>query len=141
MTSTESSTCPSSSGSEVEEPLGAITTPANESERTRDTDGLAMKLGFFSGELPHDDLDDLFRLLHRRSKSRRHPFLAQFINESLIALTQELNELPLYLRELVPPIETILDLSRYHSELRKGLLCGAVERVVLCTLKIGLFIS
>lgn len=100
-----------------------------------------MKIGFFSGEPPHDDLDDLFRLLHTRSKSRRHPLLASFLDACMIGLREEIAELPQYLRVLFPPFETILDLSRHGPELRRGLLCGAIERVLLCILKLGLFIS
>jgi hypothetical protein len=132
---------PSAAASEMDEAGSAIATPAGETEASSDVNNLTMKLGFFSGELPHDDLDDLFRLLHRLSKDRRHFLLAQFFTESLRALREELNNLPQYLKELVPPFETILDLERASAELRKGLLCGAIERVILCILKIGLFIA
>ncbi|KAF2103987.1 ketoacyl-synt-domain-containing protein [Rhizodiscina lignyota] len=116
-----------------------IQTPPSE-EASSACEGVTMKIGFFSGELPHDDIDDLFRLLHNRSKSRRHPLLAAFLEAGLIGLREEIEVLPQYLKELLPPFETILDLSRHGPELRRGLLCGAIERVLLCILKLGLFI-
>lgn len=139
MATTETPSSPNPDG-DMDDQESAITTPPTEAASSTSS-GIAMKVGFFSGELPHDDLDDLFRILYSRSKSRRHPLLAQFLNESLIALKEEVGELPLYLKELVPAFETILDLSRCGPDLRRGLLCGAIERVLLCILKIGLFIA
>lgn len=130
----------SNTNSDVEDQESAFNTPHTESDASANA-SVAMKIGFFSGELPHDDLDDLFRILHTRSKSRRHSLLSRFLVESLIALREEVQELPQYLKELVPAFENILDLSRCGPELRTGLLCGAIERVLLCILKIGLFIA
>ena len=128
------------SDNEMDSQSPVIVSPPTE-EASSAGGGTSMKIAFFSGELPHDDLDDLFRILHGRSKSRRHPLLAAFLEACLIGLREEIGKLPQYLKALIPPFETILDLSRAGTELRRGLLCGAIERVLLCILKLGLFIS
>lgn len=98
-------------------------------------------VAFFSGELPHESKDEVFRLLHVRSKYKQHPLLASFIDLSLSAIRDEINRLPHYLRKLVPPFENIIDIADAEHDLRRGLLCGAAERMVLCLLKLGLFIA
>jgi hypothetical protein len=99
-----------------------------------------MNLVYFSNEFPKDDLQDLFRKLHRRSKDRRHPSLACFLEEATRALREEVQQLPTPLKSLVPPFETILDFADF-GDLRKGPLCGSVDGILLCTLELGIFIG
>lgn len=41
-----------------------------------------MKVAYFSNEFPHDNLRDLLRRLHVRSKDLRYSILAKFIREA-----------------------------------------------------------
>lgn len=99
-----------------------------------------MKLVYFSNEFPHDDLQDLLRRLHNHSKDRKHPVLSRFIEEATLAIRDEVRQLPAYLKSLIPPFETILNLVD-HPELRKGSLCGSVDGVLLCLVELATFIG
>lgn len=98
------------------------------------------KIVHFSNELPHDDLKDTLRLLHRHSKDGQHPSLARFIQEATVAVRHEVRLLPTTLRTLVPPIETVFDLYN-HDELRNGPLGGTIEAVLLCAFQLATFIG
>ena len=104
------------------------------------TDIVKMKVAYFSNEFPHDDLQDLLRRVHNHSKDRRHPILANFINEATLAVRDEVRQLPTALKKLVPPFETILNFAEF-AELRKGPLGGAIDGVLLCAVELGAFIG
>ena len=99
-----------------------------------------MKLTYFSNEFPHDDLQNVFRELHRHSKDRRYPVLARFLDEATLAIRDEIRQLPTALRALIPPFENILKFADF-AELRTGQLCGSVEGILLCTLQLGALIG
>ena len=99
-----------------------------------------MRLAYFSNEFPRDDLKDLFRHLHVHSKDTRYPTLARFINEATLAIHEEVRLLPVTLKTLVPPFETIFNLAD-HSALRNGPLGGAVEGMLLCVVQLAAIIG
>ncbi|KUJ13605.1 ketoacyl-synt-domain-containing protein [Mollisia scopiformis] len=100
-----------------------------------------MKLAYFSNEFPTDDLQELVRRLHVRSKDRKHTILATFIDQATVAVREEIRLLPAALRALIPPFQTILNFAD-HSALRKGPpLCGAIDGVILCVVELATFIG
>ena len=99
-----------------------------------------MKVVYFSNEFPHDDLQDLFRHLHNHSKAARHSILANFINETNLALHDEVRRLPTALKALIPPFETVFTLAD-DAELRKGPLSGSVDGILLCVVELATFIG
>lgn len=99
-----------------------------------------MRLAYFSNEFPRDDLKDLFRHLHVHSKDTRYPTLARFINQATLAIHEEVRLLPVTLKTLVPPFETIFSLAD-HSALRNGPLGGAVEGMLLCVVQLAAIIG
>ena len=99
-----------------------------------------MDVVFFSNEFPRDDLQDLFRRLHRHSRHSAHPLLARFIAEATTAIREEVRKLPVELRQLTPPYETLLTWHE-HEELQEGPLRGAVEGVLLTLAQLGTYIG
>ncbi|KAH8807225.1 putative polyketide synthase, partial [Xylogone sp. PMI_703] len=99
-----------------------------------------MKLIYFSNEFPFDDLHTLCRELHQRSKDRRHPILALFLEQATRAIREEVRQLPTVLRALIPPFESILNFADF-ADLRKGPLCGSIDGILLCTVELGIFIG
>ena len=99
-----------------------------------------MKVLYFSNEFPHDDLQDLLRRLHNHSKDKKHAILARFIDDATLAIRQEVRRLPTALKALIPPFETILNLAD-HPALRKGLLSGSIDGVLLCVVELATFIG
>jgi hypothetical protein len=99
-----------------------------------------MKLAYFSNEFPHDDLQDLLRRLYNHSKDRRHHILARFIDHATLAIREEVRRLPVALKALIPPFETIFNFAD-HTELRKGPLSGSIDGVLLCAVELGTFIG
>jgi hypothetical protein len=99
-----------------------------------------MELVYFSNEFPTDDLQDLFRRLRSHSKDRRHPILAQFINETTWAIKDEVRRLPTELKRLIPPFDTVLSWAE-NTELREGLICGAVDGVLLVVVQLATYIG
>lgn len=99
-----------------------------------------MRVVHFSNEFPYDDQETLFRDLHRHSKDRTHPLLAQFLDEATRAVREEARLIPSTLKALIPPFETALDLIN-HEELRKGPLSGSIDGVLLCIVEIGALIG
>jgi len=99
-----------------------------------------MELVYFSNEFPKDDLQDLFRRLHGHNKDRHHQILAQFINESTWAVKDEVRRLPTELKHLIPPFETVLSWAE-NIELREGLICGAVDGVLLVVVQLAAYIG
>jgi hypothetical protein len=99
-----------------------------------------MKVVYFSNEFQFDELPNLFRDIHQRSKSRHHPILAQFLQNGAIAVRDEVRQLPTELRRLVPTFETILAFLDF-TELRKGPLSGSVDGILLCIAELGTLIT
>lgn len=117
-----------------------IPTPSSRSFSDVDVDFTKMKLAYFSNEFPKDDLQGLMRQLHTHSRDRRHPILAQFLDEATLAIREEVRQLPVPLRALIPPFETILNFSDFTA-LRTGPLCGSIDGILLCTVELGTFIG
>lgn len=115
-----------------------IYTPAPSSDS--DGDLGKMELVYFSNEFPKDDLQDLFRRLHNHSKDKHHPILAQFINEATWAVKDEVQRLPTELKQMFPPFETISNWAE-NTELREGLICGAVDGVLLVVVQLATYIG
>ena len=115
-------------------------TPSTRSFSDVDVDFTKMELAYFSNEFPKDDLQGLMRQLHTHSRDRRHPILAQFLDEATLAIREEVRQLPVPLRALIPPFETILTFSDFMA-LRTGPLCGAIDGILLCTVELGTFIG
>ena len=99
-----------------------------------------MDLVYFSNEFPKDDLIELFRRLHNHSKDKHHTILAQFLNETTWAVKDEIRQLPTELKQLIPPFETILSWAE-DAELREGLICGAVDGVLLIVAQLATYIG
>jgi hypothetical protein len=98
-----------------------------------------MEVIYFTNEFPKEDLQDVFRILHNQSKDNRHHLLAQFICEATKAVKSEISQLQSSLKQLIPPFETLFDWAE-NSELRDGLLCGAVDGVLLILTQISTYI-
>ncbi|CAG9984938.1 unnamed protein product [Clonostachys byssicola] len=99
-----------------------------------------LRLFYFHNELPPDDLQFLLRQLYNQSKDNGHPYLARFLNEAVKAVRKEVSKLPLNLRSLVGPFESIHALAEQES-LRRGVLCGSIDGVILFVLQLGIFIG
>lgn len=98
-----------------------------------------MEVIHFSNEFPKEDLLDVYRHLHNQSKDRRHRLLAEFIDEATRAIKEETQQLPSKLKQKIPPFETLFTWAE-DPELRGGVLCGAVEGVLLVLAQISLYI-
>ena len=82
---------------------------------------------------------EIFRILHNQSKDRRHGLLDQFLWEATKAVKTEISQLQSSLKQLIPPFETLFAWAE-HGELRDGLLCGAVDGVLLTIAQISIYI-
>lgn len=114
-----------------------IYTPTTSSDS--DGDSLKMEFIYFSNEFPKEDLQDLFRRLHNHSKDTHHPLLARFIHEATLAVKDEVRRLPTELKQLIPPFETLFSWVE-NTELREGLICGAVDGVLLIVVQLATYI-
>lgn len=99
-----------------------------------------LRLAYFSNEFPHDNLQHLLRLLWTHSKDRRHPLLANFIDDATLAIREEIRRLPAVLKALIPPFQTIFNLTD-SPELRKGPLSGSIDGVLLASVELAVFIG
>ena len=99
-----------------------------------------MDVVYFSNEFPKEDLQDLFRRLHNHSKDKRRPILARFINEATWAVKDEARRLPTELKKLIPPFEDVLSWAE-NTELREGLICGAIDGVLLIVVQLATYIG
>ncbi|KUJ11670.1 putative polyketide synthase [Mollisia scopiformis] len=115
-----------------------IYTPAVSSES--DGDLRKMELVYFSNEFPREDLQDLFRRLNNHSKDRHHPVLARFISEVTWAVKDEIRRLPTELKQLFSPFDTVFSWAD-DTKLRDGLLCGAVDGVLLIVVQLATYIG
>ncbi|KAK1919829.1 Non-reducing polyketide synthase PKS8-1 [Pyrenophora teres f. teres] len=94
---------------------------------------------YFSNEFPKEDLKDVFRQLHKESKSSIHHLLARFMSEATRAVKKEIEQLPSSLKQIIPPFETLSAWAE-QKELREGELCGAIDGVLLVLLQISVYI-
>ena len=99
-----------------------------------------LRLAYFTNEFPHDNLQHLVRLLWTQSKDRNHPLLANFIDEATLVIRDEIKNLPITLRSLIPPFQTILNFADY-PDLRKGQLSGSIDGVLLSAVELAAFIG
>lgn len=95
----------------------------------------------FSHEFPSDDVQELFRGLHRHSKGRKFVLLAAFLTECDHILKEEIARLPKHLQDQLPPFQTVTKLVSNFDELRKGPLGGAWEGAFLCIYQIAMLIG
>lgn len=98
-----------------------------------------MEVVYFSNEFPKEDLQQVFRLLHIKSKSDNHHILAKFNDDATKAIKREVQKLPSSLRQLIPPFQTLSSWAE-RKDLREGHLCGAVDGVLLILAQISLYI-
>jgi monodictyphenone polyketide synthase len=98
-----------------------------------------MEVVYFSNEFPKDDLSDIFRLLHDRSKTTNHEVLARFNRDATRAVKKEIEKLPSNLKTQIPPFESLSSWVE-QKELREGELCGAIDGVLLILLQLSVFI-
>ncbi|KXS96182.1 hypothetical protein AC578_2670 [Pseudocercospora eumusae] len=99
-----------------------------------------MEFVYFSNEFPKDDLQDIYRGLHKHSKDKDFPLLARFLNEATSAAKDEVSRLPTELKRLIPPFQTLLSWAE-NKELREGLLCGAIDGVLLIVAQVASYIG
>lgn len=99
-----------------------------------------MELVYFGNEFPRDDLVDVFRRLHNHSKDRHHTLLSRFVDEATWAVKEEIRKLPNEMKKLFSPFETILSWAE-DTTLREGLICGAVEGVLLIVVQLSAYIG
>lgn len=118
--------------------LMAVHTPITDSET--DEGSRKMDFVYFSNDFPKDDLHDIFRLLHNHGKDKHFPILAQFIHEATWAIKDEVRQLPTELKQLIPPFNTILAWAE-NTQLREGLICGAVGGVLLVVVQLATYIG
>ncbi|KAG5927477.1 hypothetical protein E4U53_002862, partial [Claviceps sorghi] len=112
----------------------AIYTPNKGSDAN--SESCSLRVVVFGNDLPHEDLQSHFRRLSARSKDRNHPLLARFINEATYAVKQEISTLATDLQRVIPTFQTILEWAE-DTKLREGLLCGAVDGVLLVVLQLA----
>jgi monodictyphenone polyketide synthase len=103
------------------------------------------KILYFSGEIPQGDPEGdqkaLFRKLKLLSKERDHVVLASLLECVTLALKEECTRLSHLHRELIPPFESVLDLTDHVLRLRKTPLGGAIERVLVLVFQLGSFVA
>ncbi|KAG5925843.1 hypothetical protein E4U42_003881 [Claviceps africana] len=123
----------------VEEPRHtmAIYTPNKGSDAN--SESCSLRVVVFGNEFPNDPLQSHFRRLSTRSKDRNHPLLARFISEATYAVKEEISALTTDLKRLIPAFQTILEWSE-DAKLREGLLCGAIDGVLLTALQLASYI-
>jgi hypothetical protein len=102
---------------------------------------LTTRLLLFSHEFPSDDVQELFRSIHRHSKGRKFPLLATFLSECDMIIKEEVVKLPKYLQEDIPAFHTVTGLALHFDELRKGPLGGSWEGAFLCIYQIATLIG
>ncbi|KAL4959540.1 type I polyketide synthase [Aspergillus stella-maris] len=90
-----------------------------------------MKVIFFSNKFPIEDPSELFRSIRRKAQSAQHVILRQLLEEATTAVRDEIRLLPSELRAVVPPFNSILDLTD-SWDWHRGPLSGTFECVFLC---------
>lgn len=106
---------------------------------------IAAKVLYFSGEIPQCDPEGdqraLFRNLKLLSKERDHMILASLLECVTLGLKDEFSRLNRPQRDLIPPFESVLDLTDHVVKLRKTPLGGAIERVMVLVVQLGSFVA
>ncbi|KAK8108545.1 polyketide synthase [Apiospora sp. TS-2023a] len=106
---------------------------------------VSAKVLYFSGEIPQGDPEGdqrvLFRKLHLLGKERDNVVLGSFLHSITLAVKDECSRLARPQRELIPPFESVLDLTDHVVQLRKTPLGGAIERVLVLVFQVGSFIA
>jgi hypothetical protein len=106
---------------------------------------ISAKVLYFSGEIPQGDPEGdqktLFRKLKLLSKERDHVVLASLLECITLALKDECSRLDHLHRDIVPPFESVLDLTDYVLRLRKTPLGAAIERVLVLVFQLGSFVA
>lgn len=85
-------------------------------------------------------MQDQFRNLHNHAKGKNHPLLSLFISEATRAVRDEIHTLPTELKALIPPFDNIFTWANC-TDLREGLLCGAVDGVLLIVAQLATYIG
>lgn len=106
---------------------------------------VSAKVLYFSGEIPQGDPEGdqraLFRKLTKLSKERDHVILASLLECVTLSLKDECSQLSRLQRDLIPPFESVLDLTDHVVQLRKTPLGGAIERVLVLVVQLGSFVA
>ncbi|KAI1734862.1 putative polyketide synthase [Xylaria scruposa] len=114
----------------------AVETPLSSST----SDSSAMRVLYFSNEIPRNDIQNLFRKIQNHSKDRQHSTLARFIEQATLAIRNEVRHLPALQRDLVPYFDSILNISDW-ADLRTGPLAGSIDGILLCIAELGALIG
>lgn len=103
------------------------------------------KVLYLSGEIPQGDPEGdqrtLFRRLNLLSKERDHVVLASLLQCVTRALKDECSRLSRVYRDLIPPFESVLDLTDHVVHLRQTPVGGAIERVLVLVVQLGSFVA
>ena len=103
------------------------------------------KVLYFSGEFPQCDPEgdqkSLFRKLRLLSKERDHLVLASLLERVTEGLKDECSQLSRPQRDLIPPFESVLDLTDHVVKIRKTPLGGAIERVLVLVVQLGSLVA
>lgn len=118
--------------------MAAVYTPKTCSDGQRDA--CKMNFIYFHNDFPKGDLQDQLRRLQNHSKDKKHPILAQFIHQATQAVKEEVQNLPTELKSIIPPFDNICTWAA-DEELREGLLCGAVDGVLLIVVQLATYIG
>ncbi|KAI0184872.1 hypothetical protein EV127DRAFT_503982 [Xylaria flabelliformis] len=106
---------------------------------------VSAKVLYFSGEIPQGDPEGdqrvLFRKLNSLSKERDHVILASLLECVTVSLKDECSRLSRPHRDLIPPFESVLDLTDHVVQLRKTQVGGAIERVLVLVFQLGSFVA
>lgn len=121
-------------------PSMSLFTPSSPSTTSSDMSVGKMQIVHFHNEFPYDDLATMYREMLAHSKDRGHPVLARFLDEATQAIREEMRLLPVALRAIVPPFESILDFVDF-KDLLKGPLAASVEAILLIVVELGIFIG
>lgn len=82
----------------------------------------------------------LFRNLQIQNLDREHNSLAVFLHEATLALKDEIRQLPIDLRQQIPPFESVFAWAE-DKQLREGPLCGAIDGVLLIMAQLASYIG
>ena len=116
-----------------------ICTPKTSSEINGDSPTNANFI-YFNNDFASGELQDQFRNLHNHAKDKNHTLLSLFISEATRAVKDEIQTLPTELKALIPPFDNIFTWADC-TDLREGLLCGAVEGALLIISQLATYIG
>ncbi|CAI7654954.1 unnamed protein product [Penicillium glandicola] len=104
-------------------------------------DHLSTRLAFFGNDFPSENLNELFRRLHRWSKDKKFRMLALFLDESVVVIREEISGLSQPVPREVSSLQSILGLVDGWDAIRTTPIGGAIESALLCVLQIGVLIG